>query len=199
MCPAAEIAIINANDRCNPNGREAKACDQRFPAASAAWQNCYYGIEQCRKQVDEDNRVSYKSNEVFRRCHQRDAASSTLASRLASQQAKNATANDVRRRQDQQFSDTVREQQQQYQQRKAAREQAEQARQKQAPAAERGTVVNQGEDLPAKNESPSNEESCGVAGRYAADSKQYASGCPCQPGTYFDGEYCIDNAYRNSR
>jgi hypothetical protein len=195
QCPAAEIAIINGNDRCNPNGRESKACDQRFPAASAAWQNCYYGIEQCRKQVSEDNDVIYKSNEAFRQCHRSDAASSKtlpmggkgvpasdLAGRLAAQQAKNATADDVRRQQDQQFNDTVRAHQQQYQQRNAAREQAERARQKQAPSTEGETVVNQ--------------ERCSLVGRYAWNAEEYARGCPCQPGTYFDGQYCIDNKNR---
>jgi hypothetical protein len=210
QCPASETPRISYDDRdCGFSGQ--KACDQKYRAPSQAWQDCYHQLELCHRQIDADNKVIAEANHIYQLCHQpksnpdqsatgaqpkaggssagsdniqQNSTSSDLASRLATQRGKNATAADVQRQQDQQFSDIVRTQQQQYQQAKAAREQAEQARRKQAPAAEGETVVDQA--------------SCSLVGRYAWNAEEYARGCPCQPGTFFDGKNgCIDNNYRN--
>lgn len=156
QCPASEYSHITYDDRgCGWSAQ--KACDDRYKAPGEAWQDCYSKTNECRKQIDADNQVINEANRVFRQCNQNksetdrsstgsqprignsspgspsqnDSDSSDLASRLAAQRAKNATADDVRRQQDQQFSDTVHSAQQQYQQYKA-REQAEQAAQERA-------------------------------------------------------------------
>lgn len=167
QCPPSEYSRISYDDRgCGWPAQ--KACDQRYRAPSQAWQDCYHQLGECRKQIDADNQVVYEANRVFRLCNQHqsdtdqsstgsrpktghsssnspsqnDSGSSDLASRLASQRAKNATADEVRRQQDQQFSDTVRSTQQQYQQFKA-REQTEQAANPRAPSQQTSTPRNQ--------------------------------------------------------
>lgn len=156
QCPASEYSRITYDDR-NCGWSAQKACDQRYRAPSQAWLDCYHQMGECRKQIDADNQVIYEANRVFRLCNQHqseidqsstdsrprtgysspgspsqnDYGSSDLASRLAAQRQKNATADDIRRQQDQQFSDTVRSTQQQYQQFKA-HEQAEQDARRQA-------------------------------------------------------------------
>jgi len=150
QCPPSEYSRISYDDRgCGFSGQ--KACDQRYRAPSDAWQDCYHQLKLCHDQIDADNQVIYEANRVFHACQQHKAdadqsltgsqpkagysssgpsspgnsGSSDLASRLAAQQAKNATANDVRQQQDQQFSDSVQSAKQEYQQYKA-QEQAEQ-------------------------------------------------------------------------
>ena len=157
QCPASEYSRITYDDRgCGYSMQ--KACDQGYRAPSQAWQDCYSKMGDCRKQIDADNQVIYEANRVFRLCNQHksdvdqsstgsqprtgyssssspsqnDSGSSDLASRLAAQRAKNATADDVRRQQDQKFSDTVRSTQQQYQQFKAQEEAEQEARQQAA-------------------------------------------------------------------
>jgi hypothetical protein len=105
--------------------------------------------EQCQNRVDADNKIIDEANRLYQECQkqlsdtnqsstgnrpkngnssnlpsQNNSGSSDLASRLAAQQSRNATADDVRREQDQQFSETVRSTQQEYQQYKAQEQQA---------------------------------------------------------------------------
>jgi len=166
QCPASEYSRISYDDRgCGWSAQ--KACDQRYQSGPA-WQDCYHRLKECRDQIDADNQVIYEANRVFRLCnqHQSDtdqsatasrpktgysspgsppqngSETSDLSSRLAAQRAKNATADDVRRQQDQQFGDTVRSTQQQYQQLKA-QEQAEQAAKARASSQQKSARRNQ--------------------------------------------------------
>lgn len=175
ICPASEYSRITYDDR-NCGWSAQKACDERYRAPSAAWQDCYGKINECRKQIDADNQVIYEANRVFRLCNQHpsdtdqsstlgrprsgysssdspshnDSESSDLARRLAAQREKNTTTDDVRRQQDQQFNDTVRSTQRQYQQFKA-REQAEEAASAGTPSQQKGTRQNQGAPDPGCN------------------------------------------------
>lgn len=127
QCPASEYSHIHFDDRnCGFSGQ--KACDQRYSAASQAWQDCYHRLHQCQEQIDADNKVIDESNHVYAACQANHSSSSppnvsgssNLASLLAAQQAKNSGADDVRRQQDQQFNDTVQSTQKRYQQQKVA-------------------------------------------------------------------------------
>jgi hypothetical protein len=67
-CPAGELSLVSANERCDPDGATHKTCDRKSPAASPEWQRCYADIEACRKRTDDDNAVIRHSNEVYRQC-----------------------------------------------------------------------------------------------------------------------------------
>jgi hypothetical protein len=75
QCPPAAYPHINVFEKCNSR-EEAKACDQKYPPASVAWQNCYHDIDVCWKKVDADNEVINESNRIFRGCHRDNSADS---------------------------------------------------------------------------------------------------------------------------
>ncbi|WP_027552251.1 hypothetical protein [Bradyrhizobium sp. Cp5.3] len=80
-CPASltRVSIIDANARCNPNMSVTKACDAKYEAPGKAWHACYEQVEECRRQVDEENQTVYDYNDWIAKCaaadqRQKDAA-----------------------------------------------------------------------------------------------------------------------------
>ncbi|MGY3582392.1 hypothetical protein ACVIGB_000684 [Bradyrhizobium sp. USDA 4341] len=121
QCPTTKYSHIHYDDRnCGFSGQ--KSCDQQYSVSSQAWQDCYHRLQLCHDQIDADNKVIDESNRIYAGCHTEQSSSgspssstsSDLASRLASQQARNTNSDDARRQQDRQFSDTVQSEQEAY-------------------------------------------------------------------------------------
>jgi hypothetical protein len=125
-CPAAELSLISENERCDRDGAMTKACDQAYPLASTKWQECYNDVSECRKKVDDDNKVISESNSVYRQCMKNaDKGAPTppppkastakpngdddLSKRLEAAKARGGSAAQDARKQDEEFEVQVRD------------------------------------------------------------------------------------------
>jgi hypothetical protein len=72
QCPAnpSRVNQIDGNERCDPHGRNIRACNQKYDpnVAMKAWQACYETVSQCREEVVEQNRIISEYNNWIEQC-----------------------------------------------------------------------------------------------------------------------------------
>jgi hypothetical protein len=75
-CPAdlRRVTLIDANAKCNPQQSVTKSCDAKYQAPTKAWQACYEEVNECRRQVDEQNQTIYDYNDWIAKCAAADAS-----------------------------------------------------------------------------------------------------------------------------
>jgi hypothetical protein len=123
VCPAdlRRVSLIDANDKCDPHLSVSKACDSKFQAPSSQWQQCYDDIQECRRQVDQENQTVYDYNDWIAKCTSAaakressnpspkvttngNATSDDFASRLEAAKKRNKQMEETNGKQQQEFS-----------------------------------------------------------------------------------------------